>query len=119
MSNFPQLVAETKADLSTQGIVGPFVSHSGDGNFHVLLLFSNEEERKKVEGLVHRMVERAQRLDGTCTGEHGVGFGKRDYIENELGAGTIELLRQIKGLIDPQGIMVRPIFFALWGGCFC
>lgn len=76
---------------------------------------------------MHRMVERAQRLDGTCTGEHGVGFGKRvgwlrsggvderradlplllqDYIEAELGSGTIELLRQIKNVVDPQNIMV-------------
>ncbi|ORY89746.1 FAD-linked oxidase-like protein [Leucosporidium creatinivorum] len=105
MSNFPTLVAETRADIEKEGIVGPVLGHAGDGNFHALLLFKNDEEQKKVDGLVHRMVERAQRLDGTCTGEHGVGFGKRDYIEAELGAGTIELLRQIKNVVDPQNIM--------------
>lgn len=107
MSNFPTLVAEVKDDLTTQNIVGPFLSHAGDGNFHTLLLFQTDEERKKVEGIVHRMVERAQRLDGTCTGEHGVGTGKRAYIEAELGSGTVQLLRDIKQTIDPQNIMVR------------
>lgn len=105
MSNFPQLVAETKADLSTQGILGPFVSHAGDGNFHTLILFSNDAEKQKAKGIVSRMVERAQRLEGTCTGEHGVGTGKMNYIENELGAGTVEMMRRIKETLDPQNIM--------------
>lgn len=56
--------------------MAPFLSHAGDGNFHALLLFTNDEEKVRVERLVHNMVERAQRLDGTCTGEHGVGMGK-------------------------------------------
>lgn len=51
------------------------------------------------------MVERAQRLEGTCTGEHGVGIGKREYLTNELGEGTVELLRQIKRQVDPKNIM--------------
>ncbi|GAA6058652.1 hypothetical protein JCM10212_004063 [Sporobolomyces blumeae] len=105
LSKFPELITETKADIDKSGVVGPIVSHAGDGNFHALLLFSNDDELKKVEGIVHRMVERAQRLDGTATGEHGVGIGKKPYVESELGSGTVELLRRIKQTIDPQGIM--------------
>ncbi|GAA5936530.1 uncharacterized protein JCM15063_001912 [Sporobolomyces koalae] len=105
LSKFPDLITETKEDIDASGIVGPIVSHAGDGNFHALLLFSNDDELRKVEGLVHRMVERAQAMDGTCTGEHGVGIGKKAYIENELGAGTVNLLRSLKQTLDPQGIM--------------
>jgi FAD/FMN-containing dehydrogenase len=65
-----------QVDVDEQNILAPIFGHAGDGNFHALLLFSTPEEQKKIDGLVHRMVERAQRLDGTCTGEHGVGMGK-------------------------------------------
>ncbi|KAL8281364.1 hypothetical protein RQP46_006398 [Phenoliferia psychrophenolica] len=105
ISNLPNLVAETREDLDATGIIGPILGHAGDGNFHALLLYKTAEELEKVEGLVHRMVERAQRLDGTCTGEHGVGIGKRDHLEDELGKGTVEVLRAIKKVIDPQNIM--------------
>lgn len=82
------------------------VCHVGDGNAHSLLLFRNDEELEKVKGIVHRMVERAQELDGTASGEHGVGIGKLEYMEGELGAGTVDLLRSIKNMVDPQNIMV-------------
>ncbi|GAA5917924.1 hypothetical protein JCM6882_006504 [Rhodosporidiobolus microsporus] len=105
LHEFPNLITETKSDIDSTGIVGPIVSHAGDGNFHALLLFKTDEELNKVEGLVHRMVERAQRMQGTATGEHGVGIGKKPYVENELGAGTVQLLRDIKKMMDPQNIM--------------
>ncbi|GAA5971086.1 hypothetical protein JCM11641_004140 [Rhodosporidiobolus odoratus] len=105
LSRFPELIAETKAEIDAEGINGPIVSHAGDGNFHALLLFKTDDELKKVEKVVHNMVHRAQRMDGTATGEHGVGIGKRMYVENELGAGTVELLRSIKKTLDPQNIM--------------
>jgi hypothetical protein len=96
------------------------------GNFHTLLLFKSDEELKTVRGLVHRMVKRALALDGTCTfstysslllrrgrsrlsflgtGEHGVGIGKREFLVEELGAGTVGLMRTIKQVLDPLGIM--------------
>ena len=103
ISAFPSLMKDTKADLDREGILGPICGHAGDGNFHSLMIFKNEEERTKVDALVHRMVDRAQALDGTATGEHGVGFGKSPFIEAELGAGTIELLRKIKETIDVSG----------------
>ncbi|BGP55934.1 D-lactate ferricytochrome c oxidoreductase [Rhodotorula sphaerocarpa] len=105
LSRFPELIAETKADIDKEGILGPIVSHAGDGNFHALLLFRTDEELVKVEKLVHNMVARAQRMDGTATGEHGVGIGKKPYVEDELGSGTVELLRRLKRTIDPQNIM--------------
>ena len=71
-------------------------------NFHGLLLFRNPEELERVKEGVHNMIERAQRLDGTCTGEHGVGHGKMAYLVNELGEGTMEVLRKIKRQIDEK-----------------
>ncbi|CAD6568519.1 MAG: hypothetical protein CYPHOPRED_002683 [Cyphobasidiales sp. Tagirdzhanova-0007] len=105
ISKFPDLVHETKEDLLRLNIVAPIVGHAGDGNFHGLLLFRTPEEFERVKEAVHNMIERAQRLDGTCTGEHGVGHGKIKYLVNELGEGTVEILRQIKRQLDPKNIM--------------
>jgi len=75
------------------------------GNFHSLLIFKTDEELNTVRGLVYRMVERALALDGTCTGEHGVGIGKKEFLVEELGEGTVGLMKTIKRAIDPLGIM--------------
>lgn len=74
-------------------------------NFHAIVLFKDDAEKEKVKSAVKNMILRAQRLEGTCTGEHGVGHGKIDYLENELGAGTVQLLRDIKHRLDPKNIM--------------
>jgi D-lactate dehydrogenase (cytochrome) len=68
----------------------------GDGNVHSLALFSSPEELEVVREAVHEMVHRAIRLDGTCTGEHGVGVGKTEYMEEELGPGTINVMETVK-----------------------
>ncbi|KDQ13157.1 hypothetical protein BOTBODRAFT_111787 [Botryobasidium botryosum FD-172 SS1] len=104
VSRLPDLVYETKKDLEESGLVSTIVGHVGDGNFHSLILFKTDEELEAVRGAVHRMVERAIRLDGTCTGEHGVGIGKKEYLYEELGTGTVELMKLIKRTIDPLGI---------------
>ncbi|KAI9567738.1 FAD-linked oxidase-like protein [Boletus coccyginus] len=104
VSRLPDLVFETKQDIEEVGLVSTIVGHVGDGNFHALLLFRNEEELAIVREVVHRMVERAIRMEGTCTGEHGVGIGKREYLYSELGEGTVELMRLIKKTIDPLGL---------------
>ncbi|KAF8642654.1 hypothetical protein AX16_009454 [Volvariella volvacea WC 439] len=104
VSKLPQLVYETKQDLSQIGIVSTIVGHVGDGNFHALLLFKTDEEREIVKEAVHRMVKRAIALEGTCTGEHGVGLGKKEYLVEELGPGTVELMKTIKRAIDPLGL---------------
>ncbi|KAK0243109.1 FAD-linked oxidase-like protein [Armillaria nabsnona] len=104
VSKLPDLVYQTKEDLKNLGLVTTIVGHVGDGNFHALILFNNEEEHAKTKQAVSRMVRRAIALDGTCTGEHGVGIGKRDYLIEELGEGTVELMKTIKRAIDPLGI---------------
>ncbi|KAG9218493.1 hypothetical protein CCMSSC00406_0008846 [Pleurotus cornucopiae] len=103
-SNLPQLVYETKQDLSEIGLISTIVGHVGDGNFHALLLFKTDEELEIARHAVHRMVKRAIALDGTCTGEHGVGIGKKEYLYEELGHGTVELMKTIKRSIDPLGL---------------
>ncbi|RPD77337.1 hypothetical protein L226DRAFT_532147 [Lentinus tigrinus ALCF2SS1-7] len=103
-SRLPELVYGTKEDLEAHGIVYTIVGHVGDGNFHALLLFSNDEELEKARAAVGRMVHRAIALDGTCTGEHGVGLGKRDYLYEELGEGTVELMKTIKKAVDPLNL---------------
>ncbi|TFY62407.1 hypothetical protein EVG20_g6718 [Dentipellis fragilis] len=104
VSKLPDLVYETQKDIENSGLKGPIVGHAGDGNFHSLLLVKNEEEMAVARDVVHRMVERAIALDGTCTGEHGVGIGKRDYLYEELGEGTVGLMKTIKNAIDPKGL---------------
>ncbi|QRW17884.1 D-lactate dehydrogenase cytochrome oxidoreductase [Rhizoctonia solani] len=105
ISKLPELVYKTKKDIVESGVVSTMVGHVGDGNFHTLLLFENDRELELVKGIVHRMVERAIALDGTCTGEHGVGVGKKKYLYEELGEGTVELMKTIKMTIDPLNIM--------------
>ncbi|KAG6850259.1 hypothetical protein H0H93_015811 [Arthromyces matolae] len=104
VSKLPELVYETKKDLANHGIVSTIVGHVGDGNFHALLLFRDEAEKKLVQEAVSRMVHRAIALDGTCTGEHGVGVGKKGYLVEELGSGTVELMKTVKRAIDPLGL---------------
>ncbi|KAF8157423.1 FAD-linked oxidase-like protein [Mycena galopus ATCC 62051] len=105
VSKLPELVSETKKDLASVGLRYNIVGHVGDGNFHALLLFTTDEEMKAVQDAVHRMVKRAIALDGTCTGEHGVGLGKREFLVEELGAGTVALMKAIKRTVDPLGLM--------------
>jgi len=104
VSKLPQLVQETKDDLVSSNIKYSIVGHVGDGNFHTLLLFANDEELEVVRAAVSRMVKRAIKLDGTCTGEHGVGRGKKKYLEEELGEGTVEVMKSIKKLLDPENL---------------
>ncbi|KAG6831366.1 hypothetical protein H0H87_005377 [Tephrocybe sp. NHM501043] len=116
VSRLPELVYETKKDLANVGVVSTIVGHVGDGNFHALLLFRNDEEEKVVKAAVSRMVHRAIALDGTCTGEHGVGVGKKVYLVEELGEGTVELMKTVKRAIDPLGLFnpgkVAPFFLS-------
>ncbi|PVF98174.1 hypothetical protein CPB86DRAFT_705625 [Serendipita vermifera] len=115
-SKLPQLVAETKKDIDENGIVSCVLGHVGDGNFHALLAFRNDDELEKVRAAVHRLVHRALELDGTCTGEHGVGIGKKEYLTEELGEGTVTLMRAIKQTVDPMNLFnpgkvtVNPLF---------
>lgn len=100
ISRLPQIIDETKADIDKHGVLGAIVGHVGDGNFHAILIY-NEQEYDTVHGVVHRMVERAIEMEGTATGEHGVGLVKRDYLPQEVGQSTVDLMRQMKKAFDP------------------
>ena len=79
------------------------VGHVGDGNFHVLVLFE-DNEKEKVLQFSERLANRAIKFEGTCTGEHGIGQGKIDYLRREHGLG-VDVMGQIKSAIDPKNIM--------------
>jgi D-lactate dehydrogenase (cytochrome) len=106
ISNLAQCIEETVADIQATGIQAPVFGHVGDGNFHCLLLVdpADEQEVRAAEGLSHRLIRRAIRFDGTCTGEHGVGLHKVRYLEEEHGAATVEVMRRIKRALDPHNI---------------
>jgi D-lactate dehydrogenase (cytochrome) len=87
-------------------MIAPLVGHVGDGNFHMLLLtkLSDDVERAQAHGVVARLADRALRLGGTCTGEHGVGMGKMEALSRQHGD-AIEAMRAIKGALDPRNLM--------------
>ena len=99
-------VGETREDIDRLGLLAPIVGHVGDGNFHVMPLFDpkDPEDRRKVQGFLDRLIERALRLDGTSSGEHGVGQGKIGYLAAEHGLG-IEVMVAIKKALDPVNIL--------------
>ena len=107
ISRLADCISETYVDLEATGLIAPLVGHVGDGNFHMVLLVDpdNDEELTRAKGFASRLAQRAIRMDGTCTGEHGVGIGKQDYMTLEHGAVAIELMRAIKRAIDPDNIL--------------
>ncbi|TVY37471.1 D-lactate dehydrogenase [cytochrome], mitochondrial [Lachnellula occidentalis] len=100
ISRLPDIIEETKEDINKSGLFTSIVGHVGDGNFHTILLY-NDSQRKKAEEVVHRMVKRAVEMEGTVTGEHGVGLVKRDYLNHELGETTVDAMRKLKLAFDP------------------
>lgn len=100
MSRLPDIIELTKKDMKASGLTSSLVGHVGDGNFHLILLY-NDKERTLAEDCVHRMVKRAVEMEGTVTGEHGVGLVKRDYLPHELGESTVDTMRKIKLALDP------------------
>jgi len=106
ISRLAECVAETQDDIAAAGLIAPIVGHAGDGNFHVLVLLDTEvpAEMEAAEAFVGRLNARALAMDGTCTGEHGIGQGKRPYLSQEMGEG-VSVMRQIKHALDPLNIM--------------
>lgn len=107
ISNLPEVIVRSKEAIQKAGVVGPIVGHVGDGNFHVFFPVdrSNPEEVKKVSDVSVYMAEIAMELDGTCTGEHGIGMGKRRLLQKEIGDTGIQIMKQLKNMFDPKGIM--------------
>src|SRR6516225_100838 len=106
ISRLADCVSETEQDLKRLRLVSPIVGHVGDGNFHCSLLcdVDDKEEMARGEDFMHRLVERAQAMGGTCTGEHGVGQGKQKYLKAELGSEALDAMRALKKALDPQNI---------------
>ncbi len=106
ISRLADCVEAARKRLEDDGLMSPIVGHVGDGNFHCLLLIDedNAEEMEKAGAFVSWLSELAISMDGTCTGEHGIGQGKRPYLIKELGAAT-EFMSAIKVAFDPQGIL--------------
>src|SRR5947207_902806 len=107
ISRLAECVTETQRDLAETGLTAPILGHVGDGNFHLTLLVDMAEaaEVEKAKGLCERMVERALAMDGTSTGEHGVGQGKMKYLAGELGRPALTAMAAIKQALDPDDIM--------------
>jgi len=107
-------VAETKQDIERLGLLAPIVGHVGDGNFHVMPVIdpADEAERARVREFLDRLMERALRFEGTCTGEHGIGQGKIGYLAAEHGLG-VEVMIAIKKALDPLNILNPGKIFAV------
>ncbi|KAG2415588.1 hypothetical protein HFD88_006779 [Aspergillus terreus] len=105
LSKVPDLVEISKKDLDDLGLFGSMLGHIGDGNFHETILFDGDEEREKVAKCVHDMVHRAIAMDGTCTGEHGIGLGKKEFLEEEVGETSLTVMKTIKAALDPHWLM--------------
>ncbi len=106
ISELTECLLETRKDIDKSGILAPIVSHAGDGNFHLVFLVDtdNPDEMARASAVNDRMVTRALAVGGTCTGEHGVGYGKIEQLKAEHGEG-VSVMRQIKIALDPDNIM--------------
>ena len=106
LSNLAAAVTETAEDTARSGLIAPIVGHVGDGNFHAIIVFdpADSVEAMKVNAFLDRLVARALALDGTATGEHGVGQGKMRFMAAEHGSG-VAVMRAIKTALDPLGIL--------------
>ena len=107
ISKLSECIEQTQQDLVASKIYGPIVGHVGDGNFHVLLTADPNDHAaiEKLEDFHTRLVERSLSLEGTCTGEHGIGVGKIKYLVSELGREAVDVMATIKNALDPNGIM--------------
>ena len=106
ISKLAECLLETRRDVEESGLIAPMVGHVGDGNFHLVFLVDTEDEEQmqRASEVNDRMVARAIEMGGTCTGEHGVGYGKIKYLKHEHGD-AMSVMRSIKQALDPQGIM--------------
>jgi D-lactate dehydrogenase (cytochrome) len=107
ISRLADCIGETMADLAAESLIAPLVGHVGDGNFHLLLLTDTADpgELERAKRFSNRLVERAVKMGGTSTGEHGVGLGKRKYMAIEHGDAALNVMRAIKRALDPDNLL--------------
>jgi D-lactate dehydrogenase (cytochrome) len=106
ISRLAECIAETRKDIDASFLIAPIVGHVGDGNFHVAFVMDMDDPKEVAEAkrLNERLVHRALAMDGTCTGEHGVGHGKMDFLVAEHGE-ALSVMRDIKKALDPENLM--------------
>lgn len=114
ISRLPECILETKRDLEAGTVPATILGHVGDGNFHVIFSMdpNSTEELHEVEAINARLVQRALLMDGTCTGEHGIGIGKQDWLVAELGD-AVDVMRTLKRALDPQDLFNPGKIFVL------
>ena len=107
ISRLADCVTETQHDVADSRLVAPILGHVGDGNFHLSLLvdLADADEVARAKALLERLVARALAMDGTCTGEHGVGQGKMKYLKAEHGEPALAVMRALKKALDPRDIL--------------
>lgn len=107
ISRLPDIIEISKKEMDDLGLFASILGHIGDGNFHESIMYNSKDpkERAAVEKCIKDMVDRALEMEGTCTGEHGIGLGKKDSLLKELGVDTINVMRSIKGALDPYWLM--------------
>ena len=106
ISRLAEAVVAAQDKATELGLIAPIVGHAGDGNFHASLLLDMEDEQevRHAEDYVSWLADLAISMEGTCTGEHGIGQGKQAYLSRELGD-AVDVMGRIKHALDPQNIM--------------
>ena len=107
LSRLAECIRETQADIAELGLPAPIVGHVGDGNFHTAVLVDPNDpaEVERAEAFHERLVRRAIAMEGTCTGEHGVGYGKARFLLEEHGEQAVAMMRAVKHALDPQDLL--------------
>ena len=108
ISRLAEIVEATAEDIRELDVIAaPLFGHVGDGNFHLLVVYKSDDAAQvaAVRDLEHRLVTRAIEMEGTCTGEHGIGTGKVQYLEQQLGKGAVGMMRTLKRALDPEAIL--------------
>jgi D-lactate dehydrogenase (cytochrome) len=115
ISRLTECISQAVADADAAGLQYYIVGHVGDGNFHIAYLIdpAKPEERETAERLNDQLVHRALAMEGTCTGEHGIGLHKQGFLVDEAGAGSVELMRTLKRALDPKNILNPGKIFSL------
>ncbi|KAF3023392.1 hypothetical protein E8E15_008785 [Penicillium rubens] len=107
ISRLPDIIEISKKELVDLGLFASILGHIGDGNFHASIMYdrNNPAERERVEKVVYDMVDRGLEMEGSCTGEHGIGLGKKGSLKKEVGLDTINVMRSIKRSLDPNWLL--------------
>ncbi len=107
IGSLAEAITRAKADIAASGLTAPILGHVGDGNFHVFFILTPGDEAAwaRAKRINEAMIDHALSVGGTCTGEHGIGLGKREAMLREHGGDSVEVMRRIKQALDPQGLL--------------